>query len=188
MLDIRTVPLAELKPHPGNPRNSDTDAIIESLRANGQYQPLVVADDGVVLVGNHRYMAMMELGWETTEAVVVPYPSDDPRATKIMLADNRTTDKATYDTVALLKLIATLDQDIYGTGYDADDLTRLLAKVNKAVETPLNLGNQQAPPMVLSFHLRPAAHEAVITRLAEQPGDTPEEQLLAALNIDRETK
>jgi hypothetical protein len=51
---------------------------------------------------------------------------DDDQAAKIVLADNRLSDLASYSADDLAELLASLD-DLAGTGYTADDLARLIA-------------------------------------------------------------
>lgn len=126
-LSIETVPLIDLRKHPDNPRHGDVEVIAQSLRANGQYQPLVVAEDGTVLVGNHRFAAMRELGWDTASVIRVPYKPGDPEAIRIMLADNRTSDLAKMDASQVIRLLESFDDDLFGTGYQTDDMDELRA-------------------------------------------------------------
>jgi ParB-like chromosome segregation protein Spo0J len=116
-----------LRPYQHNPRNGDTDAIVESLRANGQFRPLVVSEDGVVLAGNHTLYAAMELGWTEIDIVRLPVHSETNEAAKIVLADNRTSDRARYDDGLLLQLLGSLDDDLYGTAFTSTDVSDLLA-------------------------------------------------------------
>ena len=54
---------------------------------------------------------------------------DDKEARKILLADNRTSDLASYDDHALLDIlrgIAIEDGNLIGTGFDTDDLDDLI--------------------------------------------------------------
>jgi hypothetical protein len=128
-LTAESVALDSLRPHPNNPRNGDTEAIQESLRVNGQFKPIVVADDGTILAGNHTYAAAAELGWDTISVVRLPVTFDSEAATRIMLADNRTSDLGRYDDAQLAELLQLLDAEtgLVGTGYDSDDLSDLLA-------------------------------------------------------------
>ncbi len=128
-LATQQTPLADLQQHPRNPRNGDVELIAESLQVNGQYRPIVVASDGVILAGNHTYQAALALGWDTVAAVHLDMPSDSAEATRIMLADNRTADAGAskYDNALLLELLETLDEDLAGTGYEAVDLDGLAA-------------------------------------------------------------
>jgi len=139
-LTIEQVSLAELRPHPDNPRNGDTDAIRESLVAHGQYAPIVIANEGTVLVGNHRYGAAAELGWESLDCVRLPYGPNDPEAIKIMLADNRTSDLGRYDDALLVQLLDTVSTDLSGTGYSDDDLADLMALMQYREFSPLDSG------------------------------------------------
>ena len=56
---------------------------------------------------------------------------DDATARRILLADNRTNDLATYDDAVLAELLTALaeDDDLLGTGWDGDDLDALLADI-----------------------------------------------------------
>lgn len=128
-LTTESVALDSLRPHPRNPRNGDTDAIQESLRVNGQFKPIVVADDGTILAGNHTYAAAAALGWDAISVVRLPVAADSEAATRIMLADNRTSDLGRYDDAQLADLLQLLDAEtgLVGTGYDSDDLSDLLA-------------------------------------------------------------
>jgi hypothetical protein len=139
------VNLTALRPHPRNARNGDIDAIAESLRVNGQYRPIVIAADGTILAGNHTYMAAMEIGWATIAAVRLDLHPDSPEAHRIMLADNRTADLGNYDRGLLVDLLQDLDAGpgLVGTGYDGDDLTRLLAQIN--AEDPIEVDDGPDP-------------------------------------------
>jgi ParB-like chromosome segregation protein Spo0J len=61
-IDMRD--LATLKPYPHNPRLNDhaVDAVAASIRAFGFRQPIVVDEDGVIVVGSTRYKAAVQLG------------------------------------------------------------------------------------------------------------------------------
>lgn len=148
-LQATDVPLAQLRPHPDNPRNGDLDAIKESLRVHGQYAPLIVAGDGTVLVGNHRYAAMLELGWETASVIRRPEGPFDSKAIKIMLIDNHTSDQATNDEAQVLSLLRQLDaadDGLWGSGFDDTDLADLQALVEEQSTVPLDLSNVETLP------------------------------------------
>ncbi len=127
--DLALVPLADLVPHPRNPRQGDVGAIHESIARNGFYGALVVQrSTGHILAGNHRYMAAKQAG--ATELPVTYVDVDDDTALRILLADNRTSDLATNDPAVLsdlLKDILATQGSLEGTGYDGDALDELLA-------------------------------------------------------------
>lgn len=132
-LTTRWADITDLRPHPSNPRNGDIDAITESLIANGQYRPIVTAEDGTILAGNHTYMAALGLGWTQLATVTLPVGPHSPEAIRIMLADNRISERGNFDTGMLHALLASLDEmdGLVGTGYNDDDLAAL-AELNGA--------------------------------------------------------
>ena len=124
---------SELSTYHANPRVGDTDAIAASLQAHGQYRPLVVNTGthtgraNEVLAGNHTLIAMRDLAEQAPEddrwqrVDVWRIDVDDDRATRIVLADNRTAELGHTDSelvLPLLQEVETLD----GTGYTMEDL------------------------------------------------------------------
>jgi len=125
MVETELVPLSELRRFPGNPREGDIGAISESLRVLGQYRPIVVnRRTNQILKGNHTAAAASALGWE--EIAVVWVDVNEVAATKIVVADNRISDKATYDNDLLVKSLAKLDS-LEGSGFDQEDVAELRA-------------------------------------------------------------
>lgn len=137
MTDLNPVvsmrPLSELTPHPENPRQGDVGAIAQSLTANGQYAPIVARPDGTVLAGCHRLAAAKSLGWE--EMLVSTIEVSDETARRIVLADNRTSDLASYDDHNLQSLLMSLAENdtLDGTGWDLDDLDDLNALLEESL-------------------------------------------------------
>jgi ParB-like chromosome segregation protein Spo0J len=120
-------PLDSLKPYPRNPRRGDLGAIRESLKAHGQYRPIVVnRRNHEVLAGNHTYAAAASLGW--TEIAVTWVDVDEDTAARIALVDNRASDLATWDDQLLADLLGDLP-DLSGTGFTQADLDQLLARL-----------------------------------------------------------
>lgn len=120
LVTSRQVPLNVLKPHPRNPRRGNPDAIAESLKYHGQYRPIVVqASTNHIVAGNHTYQAAKQLGWGT---IAVTYLDiDDDTAERILIADNRTSDLASYNNNLLSELLHSLP-DLDGTGFTQMDL------------------------------------------------------------------
>lgn len=121
------VKIADLRPHPRNPREGDVGAIYQSIEANGFYGAVIAQKgSGYILAGNHRYKAAIESG--ATTLPVIWLDVDDEAALRVLLADNRTNDLANYNNAALAEILAELAQGpgLNGTGYDGDDLDELL--------------------------------------------------------------
>jgi len=129
----RIVDIDSVKTHPKNVRQGDIGAISESLKAHGQYRPIVVDErTNLILAGNHTWKAAKALGWSEINAGFIE-TKDDDEALRILLADNRTTDLATYDDkqlANLLKDLADTDEGLLGTAFDGDDLDDLIYKLD----------------------------------------------------------
>lgn len=127
-LTTETVPLDALTVHPRNVRQGDVGAISESLKAHGQYRPIVVQrSTGHILAGNHTFKAAQALGW--SEIAVTYLDVSDDEGMRILLADNRTNDLATYDDAGLVEVlrdIAATETGLTGTAFDDDDFDRLI--------------------------------------------------------------
>jgi site-specific DNA-methyltransferase (adenine-specific) len=83
---------------------------------------------GRILAGNHTWKAAKALGWQQIAAT--PVVCDDQQALRILLADNKANDLATYDEpelVELLKQLADTDEGLLGTLFDEDELDSLIA-------------------------------------------------------------
>lgn len=123
MMNITRLSTDDLLEFPGNARRGDIEVLVESLKVNGQYRPIVVQkNSNYVLAGNHLLRASRILGWEFIDAVVID--CDDQAALKIVLADNRTADLGDYNDEQLQDLLTMLE-DFEGTGYSEADLAEL---------------------------------------------------------------
>lgn len=133
---VEIVGIQTLKPHPKNPNIGDVDSIAESLQENGMFRPIVVnTRNGFIAAGHHTWLGARRLGW--TEIGVVFIDVDEKRHLKIMLADNATADKRTYDDKLLDEILQTLS-DVTGTGYtqlDVEDIhTRATQMAGEAID------------------------------------------------------
>lgn len=133
---VELVSLDKLRPHPKNPRQGDVGAIHESIEANGFYGVVVAQrSTGYILAGNHRYLAARHAG--AKEIPIAWVDVDDDEALRILLADNRTNDLASYDDHVLAELLQGLMTEtgtLDGTGYDGDALDELLADLAREDE------------------------------------------------------
>lgn len=142
-LETVSVSIDDITPHPKNVRQGDIGAISQSLKAHGQYRAIVVQrSTGHILAGNHTYKAAKSLGWKNISAHFID--CDDEKAMRILLADNRANDLATYDQPALaelLKELARTDLGLNETLYDGDALDDLIYDLE---QNALNLETESA--------------------------------------------
>ena len=91
-------PIDSIRPYENNPRVNDpaVDAVAASIRQFGFRQPIVVDEDGVIIVGHTRYKAALKLGWQEVPVhVAVGLTPAQARAYRI--ADNQTATLSTWD-------------------------------------------------------------------------------------------
>jgi hypothetical protein len=125
------IPLSAIHEHPENPRRGDDAAVAESVGVNGFFGAILVQrSTGHVLAGNTRLRVMREAGAEAVPGFWID--CDDATAHRILLADNRTSDLAFYDDVALVDLLTAVQttDSLLGTGYDATAYELLLQAVS----------------------------------------------------------
>jgi len=136
-LETETVAIDEIMPHPKNVRQGDVGAISESLKTHGQYRAIVVQrSTGRILAGNHTWKAAKALGWKQISVHFID--CDDEQAMRILLADNRANDLASYDDsslLAVLQELATTAASLEGTLYSTDDIDDIAQRII----TPLNI-------------------------------------------------
>ncbi len=138
-------PLNSIKPYANNPRLNDAavDAVAESIREFGFRQPIVVDEDGVIIVGHTRFKAAQKL--DLTEVPVHVATGLTPAQTKAYrIADNQTARLSEWDSeklVAELIELQKLDFDLDLTGFSAEEMTGLLAP-----STPEGLVDPDAVP------------------------------------------
>jgi ParB-like chromosome segregation protein Spo0J len=130
---VASVPINSLEAYPTNPRRGDIDAIALSLKAHGQYRPIVVQyGTNYIIAGNHTYKAAKKLGWKKIKITYIEV--DETTARRIVLADNRLTDLAGYNEPLLKSLLQALPE-LDGTGFtqsEVDILDRLTTGEDKS--------------------------------------------------------
>ena len=123
--------LADVKPYENNPRINDdaVAAVVASIREFGFRQPIVVDEEGVIIVGHTRYKAAQQLGLEKVPVHVAKGLS--PAQVKAYrIADNQTATLAewNYDLLPIeLADLQGLDFDLDLLGFDTDELAKILS-------------------------------------------------------------
>lgn len=124
-------PIAKVKRYNKNPRKNDkaVPKVAASLREYGWRQPILVDTEGVIVVGDTRFLAAQELGYPAVPVwIAADLTPEQIRAYRI--ADNRTGEEADWDVGLLGGELADLDAagfDVLATGWDRKELERLLA-------------------------------------------------------------
>lgn len=132
--------LSELHKTPINIRMHSERQIkeyIRSLKMFGQIRPLVVTDDGEILVGNGMYDALLSMGENECDVYIVSGLTKSQKK-KLMLADNKVYELGVTDVSALDMILPELDFDFDVPGYDSEllaTLTSSLTDVNNMINS-----------------------------------------------------
>jgi DNA modification methylase len=120
----------DVKPYPNNPRNNDqaVAAVAASIQAYGFRQPLVVDEEGMIVVGDTRLKAARLLGLAVVPVhVAVGLTPAQCKAYRI--ADNKSAELADWNNDLLVQELADLQKMDFNmdlVGFSADELSRLL--------------------------------------------------------------
>ena len=139
-----------IRPYDKNPRRNDkaVEAVANSIREYGFRQPIVVDQNGVIVVGHTRYKAALKLGLASVPVhVAADLTPQQARAYRI--ADNRTNETAEWDIDLLpieigglrddgadLKLLGFTDKELAEHLREFDDLNLDAADIDD--NAPLN--------------------------------------------------
>ena len=120
----------DVTPYENNPRQNDgaVDAVARSINEFGFRQPIVVDEDGVIIVGHTRFKAAQKLGLENVP-VHVATGLTPAQVKAYRLADNRTAEIADWDYDLLPLELSQLKEQNYDLGligFDTDELAKML--------------------------------------------------------------
>ena len=131
-MQVKTVKISELKPHPKNPRvhpDSAIEKLERSIKEFGWTNPILVSADGYILAGHARLKAAKQAGLK--EVPVIHLPLEGAKAEAYMIADNRLQDETDWDLPKLKDLLQELDTgefDIELTGFDIGEIEDLMTQ------------------------------------------------------------
>lgn len=148
---VELVDPVTLVPYRDNPRRGDVEAIKESLLTNGQYRPLVVnrgdkaSVQNEILAGNHTWLGVVDLGWNKVAVTFVN--CTDEAAARIVLADNRTNDLASYSAEDLAKVLERVPNPV-GTAYTSEDVAAILDAVRQNTKEAIEAVQETVRPTI----------------------------------------
>lgn len=116
------MPITSIKPYKRNARiihDSAIDAVAESIKQFGFRQPIVIDNNGVVIVGHTRLLAAKKLKLKTVPVHIADTLTDE-QVKAYRIADNSTSDLTDWDIPALEVELETLDVDMTAFGVPAE--------------------------------------------------------------------
>jgi ParB-like chromosome segregation protein Spo0J len=108
---VKSWNIERIKPYANNPRVNDhaVDAVAASIREFGFRQPIVVDEQGVIIVGHTRYKAALKLGLKKIP-VHVATDLTPAQIQAYRIADNKTGELADWDHDRLVQELAELEK------------------------------------------------------------------------------
>lgn len=152
-------PVDALVEHPDNPRRGDEAAIEQSMAAHGFFGAVLVqASTNRIIAGNHRTRVARRLGEQTVPVLFVDV--DDDQARRLLLVDNRSNDRATYDDRDLAALLDDLARagGLIGTGFADDDLADLLDRLAPPT-SPDEFPDADPDALIIEYHCPSCGYE-----------------------------
>lgn len=122
--------IGSLVENPRNPKAHPDDQIIRlmaSLRANGQYKPVLARRENRMLIAGHGIrLAAMRLGWPKLQ--VAFWDVDQATADRTMLGDNRLGELSKSDDDRVAELLREIPEDEWlGVGFSGAEAEKLMA-------------------------------------------------------------
>lgn len=122
-MDIVNLKLSEIKPYENNPRYNDdaVDKVAKSIQEFGFKVPIVVDKNGVIIAGHTRLKAAKKLGMKEAPCIVAKDLTEE-QARAFRLADNKTSEFASWDDELLREELEAITGIKMGEfGFDLDE-------------------------------------------------------------------
>lgn len=172
-MQIEDWPIEKVRPYPNNPRvlRNAAEKVAESIREFGWRQPIVVDDDGVIIIGHGRHAAAKLLKLATVPVhVAAGLPAGKVRALRI--ADNKTGEFSTWDDQKLVDELAVIMDGLGSvtvTGFSKAEFAALEMQARAALAEilPNVMGTSVTPAQAA---INPVAHEIPATAVHANGG------------------
>lgn len=118
-MEIINKKVEELIPYENNPRFNDdaVEYVANSIKEFGFKVPIVIDKNGVIIAGHTRYKASMELGLTEVPCIVADDLSEE-QIKAFRLADNKVSEKASWDFELLSEELNDLDLNMEDYGFE----------------------------------------------------------------------
>lgn len=154
-MEIKELPLKELKPAAYNPRkklkkgDKEYEKIKQSLLKFGYVDPIIVNKDMTVIGGHQRLTVLKDLDYETAKCVIVDLPKEDEKALNIAL--NKITGQ--WDDALLADLLLDLQESDFNldlTGFEPPEIDDILSNIHdkELTEDEFNVEEELKKPTV----------------------------------------
>lgn len=184
-MNIVTKALSELK-HPAKNVRRHTEKqlkeYVRSLDMFGQIKPIIIDENGEIIVGNGLYDALLKMGKDHCECRIIPGLSNAQKK-KLMLADNRVYELGITDMDIFEQIIRELDGDIDIPGWETDLLEMMNASVAEVDDMVGSYGIYEQNEVAAMNRRQREGHE----NLAQKPLQLPQSTNLQAAKVSTPT-
>ena len=127
--ELNYAPTSDLTPDPSNPRKHSREqirAIARSIQSFGFNAPILIDRDKRIIAGHGRFEAAKHLGLSKVPVICLDHLSK-AQIKAYMLADNKLTDRSSWDDAALAECLNELSElalefDIEATGFELPEI------------------------------------------------------------------
>jgi len=144
-IGVKNVDIESLIPNPRNPRQieSSVGPVAKSIEEFGFLVPMVINEKNVVLSGHARLAAAKSLGLDKVPVIVAKGLTKE-QETAFMLADNRLSENASYNTEQLsdlLKELTDASYDVLQTGFNEEEIEAFITSSTAELDDILGLSD-----------------------------------------------
>ena len=121
-MNIVMMKISDIKEYENNPRKNDdaVDAVASSIKSFGFKVPVIVDSNNVIIAGHTRVKACKKLGITEVPCVIADDLTED-QIKAFRLADNKVSEKASWNIELLSEELEDLDLDMDQFGFEIDD-------------------------------------------------------------------
>lgn len=125
-MEVKNIPIDKIIPYWNNARNNSKaiKPVEASIKKFGFNQPIVVDKNLEIICGHTRYFALMNLGYKEVPCIVADL--DEEKARQYRIADNKTSEFATWDEEKLIRELRTMNVPIDMQDFFFEPIDQLL--------------------------------------------------------------
>jgi len=164
------VPPGELKPHPKNPNkhpDKQVKLLAKIIESQGWRAPITVSRrSGFIVRGHCRHLAAIKIKAPVAPIDWQDYPSDEAEMADLV-ADNRLSELADMDKIALKDILTELDPEMFDidlTGFDHEGLEEFMIETAEEWTGDSYGGSETYDRQAAHFLARPLKNSGTSTR------------------------
>lgn len=171
-MEVEIVPIASLTPNEWNPNRQDQHEfglLVKSIQEDGFTQPVLISEDSIIVDGEHRWRAMLSLGYDSIPVVRAPMTAEQMRIATIRHNKARGSHDIEHEAALLQSLVSAGFGDWVKESLQLSDVEMRHfindIKVDAPIEAPKGASASEVSEIVNRIR---AEEEATAKALADQ--------------------